>query len=126
MVDDKDDPTPDPWAGIDAGGSAEPAEDFSFSLDATGESAPEPAIGDLGDLAGLDSLSDLGDLAFAPAAAAAEDEVDEVDEVIEEVEVEEAIFPMTFMTLATSLWMRLRPPLARRSTRWRPKNRSSP
>ncbi|MEI7780889.1 MAG: hypothetical protein WCJ18_03055, partial [Planctomycetota bacterium] len=95
MVDDKDDPTPDPWAGIDAGGSAEPAEDFSFSLDATGESAPEPAIGDLGDLAGLDSLSDLGDLAFAPAAAAAEDEVDEVDEVIEEVEVEEAIFPMT-------------------------------
>ena len=64
MVDDKDNPSPDPWAGIDDDGSSEPAEEFSFSLDATGEPAPEPAIGDLGDLAGPDSLSDLGDLAF--------------------------------------------------------------
>jgi len=94
MVDDKDNPSPDPWAGIDDDGSSEPAEEFSFSLDATGEPAPELAIGDLGDLAGPDSLSDLGDLAFDPAAAAPGDEADEVDEVIEELEIEEAVFPM--------------------------------
>lgn len=107
MVDDKDNPSPDPWAGIDAGGSSEPAEDFSFSLDSTGESAPEPALGDLGDLGGLegldglagvgdpDDLDDLGDLALDAAAAAA-------CEAIDEVETEEPIFPMTSSESATA------------------------
>lgn len=81
-MDDKDNSSSDPWAGIDAGGPAEPAEDFAFSLDGVGEQAPEAFPGEVGDLA------DAGDLALDAAAA---------DEAIEEVTeaFDDAIFPMT-------------------------------
>lgn len=40
-MDDKDNPSPDPWAGIDAEGSAEGAEGFEFSFDDPAEPVSE-------------------------------------------------------------------------------------
>lgn len=84
-MDDKDNSSSDPWAGIDAGGPAEPVEDFAFSLDDVGESVVQPGLEGLADLA---AATDIG----LDAVAA--------DEVVEEPlgtpleVVEESIFPM--------------------------------
>jgi hypothetical protein len=57
MVDDKNDQTPDPWAGIDAEGESLPADGFSFSFDSSGEAAAEPeAPAPIGEEIGSDAV----------------------------------------------------------------------
>jgi len=48
MVDDKDDSTPDPWAGIEDESGGQADDGFSFSFDTAGEVADDPFAGAVG------------------------------------------------------------------------------
>lgn len=44
MVDDKNDPAPDPWADIDEGGEDQAADGFTFSFDTSSDVEGKPAV----------------------------------------------------------------------------------
>ncbi|NBT13532.1 MAG: hypothetical protein EBS56_08130, partial [Planctomycetia bacterium] len=69
MVDDKDDSTPDPWAGIEDESGGQADEAFSFSFDTAGEVSDDPFAGAVGPAADPEGpLSSAADNDASPEA----------------------------------------------------------
>lgn len=79
MADDKDNPSPDPWANLDAGPSGSEGDGFSFSFDSGEEEPGDEASLTEGFSFTMDGADDLGkDLAGEPAAFAPDPTADDM------------------------------------------------